>query len=78
MFLMNNMILRSLFINLLFAVFPSFVFADVLTANVQKLLNNLNLNAGKVDGTWGRKTEIAIQRFYNEIGSNFSCGKIFS
>ena len=68
---MNNMILRSLFINLLFAVFPSFVFADVLTANVQKLLNNLNLNAGKVDGTWGRKTEIAIQRFYNEIGSNF-------
>lgn len=71
MFLMNNMILRSLFINLLFAVFPSFVFADVLTANVQKLLNNLNLNAGKVDGTWGRKTEIAIQRFYNEIGSNF-------
>lgn len=71
MFLMNNMILRSLFINLLFAVFPSFVFADALTANVQKLLNNLNLNAGKVDGTWGRKTEIAIQRFYNEIGSNF-------
>lgn len=68
---MNNMILRSLFINLLFAVFPSFVFADALTANVQKLLNNLNLNAGKVDGTWGRKTEIAIQRFYNEIGSNF-------
>ena len=65
------MILRSLFINLLFAVFPSFVFADALTANVQKLLNNLNLNAGKVDGTWGRKTEIAIQRFYNEIGSNF-------
>jgi len=71
MFLINNMILRSLFINLLFAVFPSFVFADALTANVQKLLNNLNLNAGKVDGTWGRKTEIAIQRFYNEIGSNF-------
>jgi len=71
MFVINNMILRSLFINLLFAVFPSFVFADVLTANVQKLLNNLNLNAGKVDGTWGRKTEIAIQRFYNEIGSNF-------
>lgn len=65
------MILRSLFINLLFAVFPSFVFADALTANVQKLLNNLNLNAGKVDGTWGRNTEIAIQRFYNEIGSNF-------
>jgi len=71
MFVINNMILRSLFINLLFAVFPSFVFADALTANVQKLLNNLNLNAGKVDGTWGRKTEIAIQRFYNEIGSNF-------
>jgi len=52
-------------------ILPTIVSADALTGKVQKLLNSLNLDAGLADGIWGRKTQTAIQRFYNEIGSNF-------
>lgn len=41
------------------------------TATAQELLNKLGLNAGPVDGAWGPKTDLAIHRFYSEIGAVF-------
>ena len=50
---------------------PLIVSADTITADAQRLLNSLGLNAGKVDGSHGAKTSAAIKRFYNELGSDF-------
>ena len=45
------------------------------TKEAQRLLNNLGLNTGPVDGVWGRKTEAAITKFYVEHSSTFD-GKL--
>ena len=43
--------------------------ADSNTANAQHLLNQLGLDAGPVDGSWGPRTGRAIDRFYAELGA---------
>jgi len=40
-----------------------------LTQNVQSQLNNLGFNAGAADGLWGRRTEGAIDAFFNQYAN---------
>ena len=40
-----------------------------LTQNVQSQLNNLGFNAGVADGLWGRRTEGAIDAFFNQYAN---------
>jgi hypothetical protein len=47
------------------------VFADKITANIQRDLNLLGYNAGPVDGVSGRKTISSLEAFYNDYGSEF-------
>jgi len=37
-------------------------------AEVQKMLTELCLDAGPIDGVWGRKTEKAFEEFYKRVG----------
>ena len=50
-------------------------FADKTTATVQKDLNLLGYNAGPVDGSYGKKTRIALEQFYKDNGGVFD-GKL--
>ena len=61
----------KLFIAFLVAIFPFTAFADPTTEEAQRLLNQLGLDAGAVDGSWGPKTATAMRRFYNELGLEF-------
>jgi len=61
----------KLILSIVFTFYSTIIFADNKIIEAQKLLNKLNLNAGLIDGRWGKKTENAIKRFYYEIGSNF-------
>lgn len=47
------------------------VFADKITANIQRDLNLLGYNAGPVDGVSGRKTISSLEAFYNDYGGEF-------
>ena len=47
------------------------VFADKITANIQRDLNLLGYNAGPVDGVSGRKTISALEAFYSDYGEEF-------
>ena len=59
------------FFAFLVAIFPLITFADPTTEEAQRLLNQLGLDAGAVDGAWGPKTAVAMRRFYNELGLEF-------
>ena len=50
-------------------------FANKTTATVQKDLNRLGYNAGLVDGSYGKKTRIALEQFYKDNGGVFD-GKL--
>ena len=52
------------------------LFADKITANIQRDLNILGYNAGPVDGVSGRKTISSLEAFYNDYGGKFD-GEIF-
>jgi len=51
------------------AVCATSAVADSNTATAQHLLNQLGLDAGPVDGSWGPRTGRAIDRFYAELGA---------
>ena len=52
----------KLILSIVFTFYSTIIFADNKIIEVQKLLDKLNLNAGLIDGTWGKKTENAIKR----------------
>ena len=45
--------MRSFLLIILITLFPSFSFSDEVTAEAQRLLNELGYNAGPVDGLIG-------------------------
>lgn len=49
--------------------------ADDNTRDIQQILNNLGYDAGSVDGAWGRKTRIALQKYAKEKSIEFD-GKL--
>ncbi len=56
--------MRSFLLVVLITLFPSLSLSDEVTAEAQRLLNELGYNAGPVDGLIGSKTESAIEEFY--------------
>ena len=63
--------MRSFLLVILIALFPSFSLSDEVTAEVQRLLNELGYNAGPVDGLIGGKTKSALEKFYLLTGDTF-------
>ena len=63
--------MRSFLLIVLITLFPSLSLSDEVTAEAQRLLNELDYNAGPVDGLIGSKTESAIEEFYLLSGDTF-------
>lgn len=61
--------MRQFFAAVAVALCATSVVADSNTATAQNLLNQLGLDAGPVDGSWGPRTGRAIDRFYTELGT---------
>ena len=62
---------KILFFSALVSIFCTNTSADEITKKAQNLLNNLGYNAGSADGIYGRKTNSALQKFYNSKGQTF-------
>lgn len=56
---------------ILFLFLPGFVSADSRVAEVQRRLNNIQIDAGPVDGGWGPKTEAAVKQFLEYRGIEY-------
>ena len=63
--------MRSFLLVVLITLFPSSSLSDEVTAEAQRLLNQLGYNAGPVDGLIGGKTKSALEEFYPVQG--FAC-----
>ena len=53
--------MRSFLLVILIALFPSFSLSDEVTAEVQRLLNELGYNAGPVDGLIG-ENQVCVRK----------------
>ena len=62
---------KILFFSALVSIICTNTSADEITKKAQNLLNNLGYNAGSADGIYGRKTNSALQKFYNSKGQTF-------
>ena len=56
--------MRLFLLTVLITLFPSVSLSDEVTAEAQRLLNELGYNAGPVDGLIGSKTQSALEEFY--------------
>ena len=63
--------MRSFLLVVLITLFPSSSLSDEVTAEAQRLLNELGYNAGPVDGLIGGKTKSALKEFYLLSGDTF-------
>ena len=63
--------MRSFLLVVLITLFPSLSLSDEVTAEAQRLLNELGYNAGPVDGLIGGKTKSALKEFYLLSGDTF-------
>ena len=55
--------MRSFLLVVLITLFPGSSLSDEVTAEAQRLLNELGYNAGPVDGLIGGKTQYALAEF---------------
>ena len=60
--------MRSFLLVILITLFPSFSLSDEVTAEAQRLLNELGYNAGPVDGLIGGKTRNAMSDAFKSVG----------
>ena len=60
--------MRSFLLVILITLFPSFSLSDEVTAEAQRLLNELGYNAGPVDGLIGSKTRNAMSDAFKSVG----------
>ena len=63
--------MRSFLLVILIALFPSFSLSDEVTAEAQRLLNELGYNAGPVDGLIGGKTRNAMSDAFKSVGKEW-------
>ena len=63
-------------LTILTLLIPHALFANSI-AQSQSILNQLGYNAGPVDGTYGKKTRRALEKFYTALGSIYD-GKLDS
>ena len=63
--------MRSFLLVIFLTLFPSFSLSAGVTAEAQRLLNELGYNAGPIDGLFGLKTKSALEEFYLVIGDTF-------
>ena len=63
--------MRSFLLIILITLFPSFSLSDELTAEAQRLLNEIGYNAGPVDGLIGGKTRNAMSDAFKSIGKEW-------
>ena len=64
-------IMRKLIAVLLFSSLATTSIADPITANAQRMLNQLGFDAGPVDGSYGGKTRRALEKFYESLQLSF-------
>ena len=63
--------MRLFLLTVLITLFPSVSLSDEVTAEAQRLLNELGYNAGPVDGLIGSKTQSSLEEFYFLSGDTF-------
>ena len=63
--------MRSFLLIILITLFPSFSLSDEVTAEAQRLLNELGYNAGPVDGLIGGKTRNAMSDAFKSVGKEW-------
>lgn len=63
--------MRSFLLVILITLFPSFSLSDEVTAEAQRLLNELGYNAGPVDGLIGSKTRNAMSDAFKSVGKEW-------
>ena len=63
--------MHSFLLVILIALFPSFSLSDEVTAEAQRLLNELGYNAGPVDGLIGGKTRNAMSDAFKSVGKEW-------
>ena len=68
---LQGTIMRKLIAVLLFSWLATASTADPITANAQRMLNQLGFDAGPVDGSYGRRTERALEKFYESLQLSF-------
>ena len=64
--------MRSFLLVILITLFPSFSLSDEVTAEAQRLLNELGYNAGPVDGFIGGKTRNAMSDAFKSVGKEWT------
>jgi peptidoglycan hydrolase-like protein with peptidoglycan-binding domain len=68
---LQGTIMRKLIAVLLFSWLATASTADPITANAQRMLNQLGFDAGPVDGAYGGKTRRALEKFYESLQLSF-------
>ena len=63
--------MRSFLLVILITLFPSLSLSDEVTAEAQRLLNDLGYNAGPVDGLIGGKTCNAMSDAFKSVGKEW-------
>ena len=63
--------MRSFLLVILITLFPSLSLSDEVTAEAQRLLNDLGYNAGPVDGLIGGKTRNAMSDAFKSVGKEW-------
>jgi len=63
--------MRKIIAVLLFSLMATVSAADPITANAQRMLNQLGFDAGPVDGAYGGKTGRALEKFYESLELSF-------
>ena len=63
--------MRYFLLVILVTLFPNFSLSDEVTAEAQRLLNELGYNAGPVDGLIGGKTRNAMSDAFKSVGKEW-------